>query len=138
MNKIALALYPQRKKLCILCRQSATAGSLIALLVSSMAHAAPTVRDHLQNVSKADYQASMNIWFDGVISGFLAGNADLTQSRKVSPLFCLPKGRGISSADAMKLVDQEVGSRRWKDSVPLSTVLLDALQQSYPCNQSRR
>lgn len=137
MNKIALTLCPQQMKLCFLWRLSAVAGILMALCFSSMAFAAPTVRDHLQNASKADYQASMNIWLDGVISAFLAGNADLAQTRKESPLFCLPQGQGISSADAMKLVDQEAGSRRWKDFVSLTTVLLDALQRSYPCNQNK-
>jgi len=135
MNKIVLNLYPQRNRPWFLRGLSAVAGSLMAFCFSSMAFAAPTVGDHQQNVSKADYQASMNIWFDGAISAFLAGNADLTQTRKVTPLFCLPKGQGISSAVAMKLVNQEIGSRRWKDFVPLSTVLLDALQRSYPCNQ---
>ncbi len=138
MNKVALTLYPQQKKLRFLWGLSAITGSLIALCFTSMAFAAPTVRDHLQNVSKAEYQASMNIWFDGAMSAFLAGNADLTQTRKVSPLFCLPKGQGVSSADAMKLINQEVDSRRWKDFVPLPTVLLDALQRSFPCNQSKR
>lgn len=138
MNKIALTLYRQRKKLYFLWRLSAIAGTLIALSFSSMAVAAPTVRDHLQNISKTDYQASMNIWLDGAIGAFLAGNADLTQTRKEPPLFCLPKGQSINSADAMKLIDQEVSSRRWKDWVPLTTVLLDALQRSYPCNKSKR
>jgi hypothetical protein len=135
MNKIVLNLYPQRKKPWLLRGPSAVVGSLMAFCFSSVAFSSPTVGDHQQNVSKADYQASMNIWFDGAISAFLAGNADLTQTRKVAPLFCLPKGQGISSADAMKLVNQEIGSRRWKDFVPLTTVLLDALQRSYPCNQ---
>lgn len=136
MNKSVLTLYyPQRKKLLFPWGLSAMAGSLIALVFNSVVFAAPTVRDHLQNVSKADYQASMNIWFDGAISALLAGNADLTQTRKVPPLFCLPKGQGISSSDAMKLVDRELGNRRWKDFVPLTTVLLDVLQRTYPCNQ---
>jgi hypothetical protein len=138
MKRIALPLYPKRKELCFLWTLSAIAGSLIALCFCSMAVAAPTVRDHLQNVSKTDYQASMNIWLDGAIGALLAGNADLKQTRKVSPLFCLPKGQGISSANAMKLIDQEIGNRRWKDWVPLATVLLDALQRSYPCNQGKR
>ncbi len=135
MNKRVLNLYPVRKKPWFLWGLSARAGSLVAMFFCSVAFAAPTVRDHLQNASKADYQANMNIWFDGAVSAFLAGNADLTQTRKVPPLFCLPKGQGINSADAMKLIDQEIGSRRWKDFVPLTTVLLDALQRSYPCNQ---
>lgn len=102
-------------------------------LFSCMVGAAPTVRDHMQQSSKADYQASMNIWLDGAIGAFLAGNADLTQTRKATPLFCLPKGEGLSSADAMNLIMQSMRTRQWQEWVPLSTVLLDALQHKYPC-----
>lgn len=122
----------------ILCRLTVFAGGLIALSFSSMSFSAPTVRDHLQNVSKPEYQTSMNIWLDGAIAAFLAGNAELTLTRKAAPLFCLPKGQSINSADAMKLIEQEVGQRKWKDFVPLTTVLLDALQRSYPCNKNKR
>ena len=138
MNKISLKIYRQRKILYFLWRLTAIVGSLIALSFSSMSVAAPTVRDHLQNVSKSEYQTSMNIWLDGSIAAFLAGNAELTLTRKDTPLFCLPKGQSINSADAMKLIEQGVGERRWKDFVPLTTVLLDALQRSYPCNKSKR
>lgn len=106
---------------------------LVALFNWSTVDAAPTVRDHMQYASKSDYQASMNIWLDGAIGAFLAGNADLTQTRKNPPLFCLPKGQSINSAGALKLIDQAIGTRRWKEWVPLSTVLLDALQHTYPC-----
>lgn len=106
---------------------------LVALFNWSTADAAPTVRDHIQHASKSEYQASMNIWFDGAIGGFLAANADLTQTRKESALFCLTKGQSINSADALRLIDQAIGTRRWKEWVPLSTVLLEALQHTYPC-----
>lgn len=122
----------------ILWRLTVIAGGLIALSFSSMSFSAPTVRDHLQNVSKSEYQTSMNIWLDGAIAAFLAGNARLTLTRKAVPLFCLPKGQSINSADAMKLIEQGVGQRKWKDFVPLTTVLLDALQRSYPCNKNKR
>lgn len=112
--------------------------SLITICYATMADAMPTVRDHLQNISKPDYQASMNIWLDGAIGAFMSGNADLTITRRAPALFCLPKGQGINSADAMKLVNQGVESRRWKDWTPLSSVLLDELQRAYPCNQSKR
>jgi len=110
------------------------ASGIVAFFCCVSAEATLTVRDHIQNVSKAEYQASMNIWLDGVIGALLASNADLKLTRKVSPLFCMPSGSSINSADAMKLIDKEVGSHRWKDSVPLTTILLDALQRTYPCN----
>jgi hypothetical protein len=116
----------------------ATAGWVLSICFSSAAIAAPTVKDHLQSVARADYQASMIIWSDGAIGGFLAANSHLTQIRNETPLFCLPKGQGINSKEAMKLIDQGVGSRQWEDWVPLSTVLLDSLQKSYPCNQRKK
>ena len=118
-----------------LIRPPVIAALVIALYSSPMAFAGPTVRDHLQNSHKDEYQANMNIWLDGVVGAFLAGNAELIHTRKQTPLFCIPKDQGISSADSMRLINSEVASRRWKDFVPLSSVLLDALQRSYPCKQ---
>ena len=120
-----------RKRLCSLCILSA-AWILIALSFSPMTFAAPTVRYHLQNASKAEYQASMNVWLDGAISAYLAMNAELLLARKEPQLFCL-KGQPINSAGAMKLLDQGVNSGKWKDWVPLGSVLLDVLEQTYPC-----
>ena len=108
--------------------------TLIAICFSPVALAAPTVRDHLQNISRAEYQASMNIWFDGAVTAFLAGNAELTQIRNTPPLFCLQKGQTISSADTLKLVNQEISSQQWRDNIPPSIVLLGALKRSFPCN----
>lgn len=99
---------------------------------SSVVFASPTVRDHLRNQNDPTYQANMVVWLDGAIASLLAANADLKLTRHQKPLFCQGK-RGLSSADAMKLINKEISRRRWKDFVPLSTVLLDALQQSYPC-----
>lgn len=100
---------------------------------SSGALADPTVRDHIQRQNNPEYQANMVIWLDGAIASLLSANADLKLNRKQSPLFCLPPKKGLNSAEAMKLINKEIARRRWKDFVPLSTVLLDALQQSYPC-----
>jgi Rap1a immunity proteins len=73
-------------------------------------------------------------WLDGVFNGLKSANSELQRTNK-TPLFCPPPNLSMTPQQVNSFFGQFVTSHSNKVSTsdPVAVLLLEALQESYPC-----
>lgn len=94
-----------------------------------------------EGIDVSEYEASgnsayINNYLQGVISAYVAANADLTV-RKQRPLFCPPPLLRLQGANVNEILDSEIQYLRrapdFKPYFPIEHILLSGMRRIFPC-----
>lgn len=113
--------------------------AVTALLGTTAAHADYTWKDYKGFRTRGltrDAQDSIDLYFTGIGSAFMAANAALNH-RKAPLLFCVGSEQGLQNWDVTSLLDRAYRNnpRMLSDDMPLAVASLLLVQQAYPCKQ---
>ena len=85
---------------------------------------------------KPEFEALNKLFLDGAKDGLIASNEALISENK-QPLFCIPMNLALTTDQTHDIVVRwiEKQSIKYDDNAPIAIVLLDALQDMFPCKR---
>jgi hypothetical protein len=104
----------------------------VALSVAGPSSATVTVSKYLKDeIAFTNFHSS---WLDGVFNGLKSANAELGRTNK-GQLFCPPPNFSMAPQQVNSLFGKFITSHSDKVSTsdPIAILLLEALQEAYPC-----
>jgi hypothetical protein len=104
----------------------------VALFVTSNANAATVLFKDYKH-PKDELTGTFNkLYLDGVKEGLIAYNVALAQDGQ-TPYFCPPPKMALTTDQAEDILLREAKVLHDPDKFPISTVLLEGLKETFPC-----
>jgi len=109
--------------------------ALLLLVASPSASADMTVRQYVADrdaANKSAFDRLVKPYLTGVGEGLMWANAQL-KAQKSMPFFCDPDEVNLTSADYLKVVDEETRQSYVQPEYPIELLVLRGLQKKFPC-----
>jgi hypothetical protein len=108
---------------------------LVFLMAAANASAEMTVRQYVADrdaANKSAFDRLVKPYLTGVGEGLMWANAQL-KAQKSTPFFCDADEETLTTADYLKVVDDESKESYVQPEYPIELLLLKGLQKKFPC-----